>query len=257
MHNNQLLETLKDIGLDDNEARVYLAALSLGPSTVQKIARAAEVKRTTVYSDIESLQKKGLLHIESRGFKKSYVAESPDKLENVLELRKERFKSLLPEFSALYNLKGGESFVKYYEGLPAVKNVYESLVTDIKPHEKYFVISDLEKWYALDPEYFEDFRKRRAKLNIDIRMLLLDSEMARKDVQFQKNYNMKIKLLPQTSTLVTNMIVTPQRVAIHQLAAPVMAIVIENKSIIQMQQQLFEIIWNSLPDEEAQNGYNN
>ncbi len=250
MRNNELLSILGEIGLDENEAAVYLASLSLGPSTVQKIARGAEIKRTTVYSVIETLGKKGLMHAESRGFKKSYVAEPPEKLETVLELRKERFKSLLPEFSALYNLKGGESFIKYYEGLAAVKNVYENLIQDIKPHEDYLVVSDIDKWYALDPTYFEDFRKRRAKLPINIRMLLRDSEMARKDLALERNYNMHIKILPTSVKFITNMIVTPQRVAIHQLAEPIMAIVIENKSIIQMQRELFEIIWNSLPEKE-------
>lgn len=248
MASNEFLDVLREIGLDENESQVYLASLSLGPSTVQKIARGAEIKRTTCYSVVGSLEKKGLMHVEARGFKKSYVAERPEKLEAVLELRKERFKKLLPDFTALYNLKGGESFIKYYEGLEAVKNVYELLISDVRPHDDYLVISDTAKWYVLDPKYFDDFRARRAKLNIQIRMLLEDSELSRKDVTLEKQLNYKIKLLPPETNLITNLIITPQRVAIHQLTPPIMAFVIENKSIIQMQQQLFEIIWAGLPN---------
>lgn len=248
MKQNELLTILNEIGLDENESRVYLASLSLGPTTVQKIARVAEVKRTTVYSDIESLQKKGLMHIETKGFKKSYVAESPEKLETVLELRRERFHKLLPEFSALYNLKGGESFVKYYDGLEAVKNVYEQLLADAKPREDYLVISDTSKWSRLDQKYFDHFRMRRAKLNLKVRMLLEDSELSRRDYTMQKQLNSLIKFLPEGTSLIANLIITPRKFVIHQLANPIMAIVIENQSIIGMQKQLFDIIWDSISD---------
>ena len=248
MKNNTLLETLQESGLSENESRVYFAALSLGPATVLKIAQVAELKRTTVYPVIESLKHHGLMHVETKGFKKSYVVERPEKLESVLESRKERFKKLLPEFSALYNLKGGEGFIKYYEGLEAVKNVYDLLLKDAKPHDNHFVISDTSKWYTLDQNYFSRYRERRAKLNLNIKMLLENTKLSREDTKLEKQMGFRIKFLPLGTNLVIDCTITPQRVVIHQLTPPIMAIVIENKSIIQMQQQLFEIIWNSLSE---------
>lgn len=69
MKNIKLLETLKDIGLDESEAQVYLTSLSLGPTTVLRIARGGETKRTTVYGIIESLKNKGLMKVELKGLK--------------------------------------------------------------------------------------------------------------------------------------------------------------------------------------------
>ena len=85
MKNNPLLTTLTTLGLTDHEAAVYLAALSLGPATILKIAKAAEIKRTTVYSVIETLKLKGLVSVEVKGFKSLFVAEDPTKLETILE----------------------------------------------------------------------------------------------------------------------------------------------------------------------------
>ena len=113
----QLLGTLEKIGLVKHEAQVYLASLALGPSTVLKIAKEAGLPRTTVYSIIESLKKKGLIFIEEKGFKKLHAPQRPDQLEMVLEQRKQEFKNMLPEFSALYNLHAGESLIQYFEGL--------------------------------------------------------------------------------------------------------------------------------------------
>jgi len=88
---DQLLETLEKIGLSENESRVYLASLSLGGSTILTIAKEARLPRTTVYTIIESLKKKGLIFTEEKGFKKLYVPQSPEQLEVMLELRKQDF----------------------------------------------------------------------------------------------------------------------------------------------------------------------
>lgn len=248
MKNEKLTAALHDFGLTETEARVYVAALSLGPSTAQKIARAATIKRTTTYTVIDSLQQQGLMNIELRGFKRRFAAADPEHLATLFEKRRTTFKTILPELSALYNLKGGESLVKYYEGLPAVKTIYEDLLRTVRPHEDYLVISNLTQWLSLDKEHFTDFGLRRAKLPINIRMLLLPSEDAARYKKLERNFNFHIRLLPKQTKLTTNLVVIPQRVVVQQLTQPIIAVVIENKSAIQMHREMFEIIWRSIPE---------
>jgi len=248
MKNNKLLNALSAFGLSEHEAKVYLASLFLGPTTILKIAQHAEIKRTTIYSLIESLKVKGLMTIEIKGFKKFFTAENPEKLESILESRKNLLSQTLPEFSALYNLKGTESTLKYYEGIEGVKTAYESMLRDVNPKENYSIISDIEPWLSHDPDYFLDFTKRRAKKNINIRLLLVDSPTARAHKKLEKNYNEKIKILSAGTAIATNMVVIPKRIILHQLHEPLMAIAIENQSIIKLHQELFEIIWKSLPE---------
>lgn len=248
MKSDKLEKILIDLGLSENEAKVYLAALNLGPSTILKIARAAETKRTTVYSVIESLKQKGLINIELKGWKKLFVAENPEKLDSILENKRIELKDSLPELMAVYNLKGGEGFIKYYEGLEAVKSIYENILKDVNIHDDYSVVSNMDDWLKLDKKFFLDFIKRRAKLNINIRLLLQDSKVARDFKKAEKNYNEKVKILPKETSLTTNLIVIPKKVVIQQLTPPIMAIVIENKSIIKAHQEMFEIIWNSIKD---------
>lgn len=244
--NQKLANILKNLGLTDKESEVYLASLSLGPATILKLSQASGLKRTTIYSIIESLQQKGLMIIELHGWKKMFSAADPRKLEQVLENRKKELKSNLPELLSLYNLKGDESTLKYYEGLEAVKSVYESLIQDIKPHEDYFVITNIEEWLELDKSFFMDFIKRRAKLNINICLLFQESEEARKHQKFQQNYNEKVKILPRDNTFSVNLVITPQKVVINQMVPPIMAIVIENKNIIKVWQDIFRLLWTRL-----------
>ncbi len=248
MKNNKITSLLTDTGLSENEASVYFSALSLGPSTVLSISRAAELKRTTVYSILETLKQKGLMKIELRGLKKYFEAENPEKIESLLERRKEDFRKNLGEFMALYNLKGGESFIKYYEGLEGIKSVYEGLLKDAEPFKDYLVLSHMEPWMALDPEYFEDFIRRRAKMNFKIRALFQNSDLSQKLKRERGLYGVEIKMLPDKTLLTTNLVIIPKRIIIHQLHPPFFAIVIENKSIIQMHREMFEIMWQSIPE---------
>ena len=172
MLSKSLTKVLREIGLEENEAEVYLAALSRGPSTVLQLARVSEIKRPTMYGIVASLQQKGLMSVETHGFKKLYVPEDPNNLELVLERRKSELHKSLPELLALYNTKGTDGFIRSYEGLTAVKGVYEELLRDIRPHEEYLVISAQEQIFSLDERYFTDFIERRAKLPIKIRLLL-------------------------------------------------------------------------------------
>ncbi len=246
MSKKDLKFTLKEIGLSENEASVYLASLSLGPTSVLQISRVADLRRTTVYSVIEELKKKGLMNIEIAGFKQLYVAEDPKKLKAVLKNREAEFNELLPEFEALYNLKQSGSEIRYYQGLESVKNALNMILEDTKPHDEYLVIADQQKWYDQDPKFFQDFMEKRAKKPLKIRMLLRDSDLTREHKKFEKNYNISIRILPKETNLNTDLCITPQHLMIQQIKAPVIALMIDNQSIIETHREMFEIIWRSI-----------
>jgi HTH-type transcriptional regulator, sugar sensing transcriptional regulator len=246
MQTEALIQILTELGLSDKEAKVYLASLSIGSAAIQRITRTANIKRTTGYPVVNKLTEMGLMAREIKGLKETYVAENPAKLESMLELKRKKFHSLLPQLTGLYELQGNDSDIKHYQGLSGVKSVYEQLLADIKPHQEYLVISDEQRWLELDEKYFTNFLRQRAKLRIDIRMLLQDTPVARKAKKFERNLNQKIKLLPGNTTLLTNMVITPQKIVIHQLIPPINAIVIKNQSTILTLQQVFDIMWQSL-----------
>lgn len=244
MINQKLLNILVDLGLNEHEAKVYFASISLGPATILNIAKTAEIKRTTVYSVVEALIKKGLMNIVMKGWKKQYSALSPERLESMIESWREEFKKSLPDFMSLYNFKENESMIKYYEGLSGIKSIYEELLTDAKPGDYYLVISDTEKWKMLDEPYFNKFMERRFKKGIKPRMIFQHSESALK--QKGAYPNEEIKVLPPDTKLNINLIITPKRLVLLQITQPIMALVIENKNIIAMHKDLFELIWKTI-----------
>ena len=67
---DELKKELEHLGLSDKEARVYLAALEMGPSPVQDISHKAHVNRATTYVMIESLAARGLMSTFQKGKKR-------------------------------------------------------------------------------------------------------------------------------------------------------------------------------------------
>lgn len=247
MKNEKLLMVLKNIGLDKEEAEVYLSSLSLGPTTVLKIARASGLKRTTVYGVIDSLKDKGLMRIDVKGMKNLYVAENPENLDGMLENRKREFNEKLPDFMALYKLQGGEGSIKYYTGLRAMKKIYIDTLYDIKSGDEYLVITNQKKWFELDPDFWmKEYIEERAKLPCKTRIISENSDIAREHQKFQRNYNEEFRIFKEGTSINIDMVLTPNKLIIVDLLPPITTLVIENKNIIELQKQLFEIIWQSL-----------
>jgi sugar-specific transcriptional regulator TrmB len=200
MQNDKLLASLTQFGLDENEAKVYLAALALGQTTVLKISKNTGIKRTTVYEIVSALTQKGLMKKEINGLKTLFVAEHPGRLENTIDTKRAALLRVLPELEGLYNLKGTESSLKYYEGLAAIKNIYDEVLNELKPHDFYYAISNIDEWQSLDEDFF--FGKhveKRANLRLETRLIFIDSPLAKRRKETERNFNEEVHFLAKIS----------------------------------------------------------
>ena len=114
---------LKELGLAEKEAKVFLASLELGSSAVQEIAKKAEINRATTYVIIEKLMKKGLMSSVEKGKKTFFQTEDPKRLlklleeqEESLKRKEEEFKKYLPELETLFNIAEEKPKVRFFEG---------------------------------------------------------------------------------------------------------------------------------------------
>ncbi len=243
----KIINSLKELGLEEKEACVYLASLALGVTTILKLSKYSGVNRTTTYEIINSLEKKGLMKKEIHGLKTLYAPEHPERLENTLEAKRNTLSRLLPELEGKYHLKSTESSIKYYEGFTAIKNVYDDILKDLKPNDFYYAVSNTAEWEALGDDYFmKNHVEKRVNLGLKINLLFVDSPAAQKRKQFERNYNEEVRILPRDTNFHVDMVITPHKLVIFQLHEPLVALVIENKTMIEVQKSMFEIIWKGL-----------
>ncbi len=242
--NIEITKKMVEIGLKELEVRVYLAMLSLGETTVMKISHASGVKRSTVYPIIENLRNLGLVCVKNHGLKMVYVAESPARLSTIINRKQEDLLSILPALKSMYDAEGRNILIKTYEGVEAMKSVYDELLLELTHHDEYLVIGDPERWNSHARDYFKKYIKRRLKIDLAARLLLSYSPTAEEYKKYEKNFKEDIRLLPKKYKIDSNVIITKNKLIMHQMDNPAITIVIESRSVISLQKNLFEMLWN-------------
>lgn len=114
---------LSDLGLNDKEAKTYVAILELGSATIKPIANRAGLKRTSLYYFIDRLVALGLIaQTEIRG-RMHYQALPPSRLVDLQRERLQQVEHALPEFMSIFNLVKDKPRISYYEGSEQIKQL--------------------------------------------------------------------------------------------------------------------------------------
>jgi HTH-type transcriptional regulator, sugar sensing transcriptional regulator len=123
------------LGLTDGEARVYLALLKLGTSTVGPIVKASGVAYSKIYRVLDRLQEKGFASSIAYEMTKHFQATPPGRISDYLDERKEliaaqeqRLNELLPLLRK-HSAKGHpDESAQIFVGFKGLKTAYELLL---------------------------------------------------------------------------------------------------------------------------------
>lgn len=177
----KVAEQLGKLGLQPNEAKVYLALLELGQGTVSDISKTAQLNRTTGYDVLERLAMQGLANRTTLGGKKQmYIAEPPHRLRQYLENKKSQAErrlgdvsGLLPELQNLYK-KENKPVIKFFEGKEGITNIY---LHTLETKNVIYSILDLSQWLPAGYDQFgKDYVKERYKRRIKEKTLVLKNK---------------------------------------------------------------------------------
>ncbi|HTW96540.1 MAG TPA: helix-turn-helix domain-containing protein [Candidatus Methylomirabilis sp.] len=239
-----LLKDLEAVGLTEKEAQIYLAALELGETNVNRLAEKSKIKRTTVYLAVDSLKQKGLISSVKKNKKVFIYAEDPRLIEGMLEERKNKLAKIMPELLSLDNLLDRKPGVKYYEGDEGIKNILnESL-----KYPGTEMLSMFSEEYAtdFDESFFEDYYiPQRSKKRISVRAILPDIPKMRELVTRDEKSLRQSKLLPASiyNIKIEINIFGSNKVSIESFKEK-FGLLIESQLIHDSFKNLFETIWH-------------
>jgi sugar-specific transcriptional regulator TrmB len=188
-----VLQKLLDVGLNEREAKVYLALLELGEANIAKISQKARIKRSTVYDMLELLKEKGLISQSTLKKRPIYFAENPQKIIEDLETKKKGIEEVMPELVAVMNVLDKKPKMRYFEGTVAVKEIFEDTL-------QYFD-SEILTWFPypylnLGEDYFwKYYNVQRVKRKIWMRVIMPDREENQKISQKMKAYIVSTKFV--------------------------------------------------------------
>lgn len=159
---------LAKLGMNAKETKIYLKLLELGESGANILARSIGENRTSTYSLLNAMKKKGLLSFYERNKIKYFVPTDPTFLINRFLEGAKGMHRLLPELLAIHNkFSKTKPKITFYEGVDGIKQIGEILLEAPGSIRYSFMCID-EK--TIHPEikryYEEDFINRRIELGI-------------------------------------------------------------------------------------------
>jgi len=254
-------ELLNKLGFSDKSAKVYLALLQLGPSSVRKLAEFCELNRGTTYDTLKWLQEKGVVTFYQKDTKQYFVAENPEKLLNLVKNQETELKEAetrlnraVPELQALYNKGGERPVARYYEKDEIYKILQDVLDTCEETGEMVYRIYSAEGIREYLYDSFETFSDVRIAKGIGVKVIAIGEGGELRGLDERKW--LKVTRDPlltshykgegyQNSTYI---ILYPGKTAYISLNAksePV-GVVIENEGVFQTQKIIFDNLWKKL-----------
>jgi len=240
-----LEKELQEIGFNEKEARVYLASLELGQSTVQKISQKAGVNRATAYFIIESLTKKGLMSSFHQNKKQFFIAADPNRLSELLEQQKEsvkknekKLKELLPQLQSIDTKQKNRPVVKYYEGKEGILTMLEEFLK-----AKEGVISMAYSVDAVKGVFTEEeakrYKNKATKKNIKRKVIYTYKDGALEKASESKRIKVPFNIFPIKSDIA----IYDDKIRIASLGKRLVGIIIEDREIAESFKAILDLAW--------------
>lgn len=235
-------QLMKDIGLSEKEAKVYLILLSLGPSTVNTIAERSDLIRTTTYDILKTLREKGLVASLVRNKILHFEAADPQKIIENLDAKKQKVQNALPDLRKLHQIVPQGPTLELYEGVEGIRTVWQDILKEGTPLS---AISNYQSVFNTMKYFSPRFIQQRVQRKIPARLI---TEKTPGAIQtWKKNDKQELRetrFIPSLEHVKITEYIYGEKVAI--LATDPqnpLGILIRNKEFAEQQQILFELLW--------------
>lgn len=237
-------EILKEYGLTEKQATLYLASITLGTTSITDLAKKANLKRPTTYIIIDELLKKHLLVEVPKDKKIYYKPEHPEVLKQNLIHKTEQIKQLLPYLSSLHEKSSQIPKIRFYEGKEKIFKTHEEIFKAKEIWAVFSVDNFLTVFSKKDNEHFFRILIRNGGILYD---MAEDTKKAREFVKAKYRFGIaETKFLPKDMQFTTDILVFDNKVALISFEN-LTETIIEDESIAKTQKQLLQFIWATLP----------
>lgn len=244
-----LYESLSELGLSDGERKLYILSLSLGPTSIAKLAEHLGIPRPNLYKVIERLETFGLAKFsERKKFARTFVVEPPTMITELLKQKRDkialfdsRVTQSMPDLLAMYSQGELPTSIKILQGKEAYLKVFYQILDEEKVSVDF--CGSVEDYLGFLPQIDQDrWTKQRVARGTHVRVLALPGAEANRLSTVADEQLREIRWLPNEQTFQSAFQLFGNKVVIWQPHAP-LALLIEDQYIVKMLRALFEIMW--------------
>ncbi len=240
---------LFDISQEDQ--RIYTALLEHGPSSIRQLADITHINRGKTYEILKKLVSLGLVSFKRTGQQRRFVAESPERLHDLITEKKQELnhleesaQTLIPSLLALGKRRDGEPIVRFYEddeGVVAILRDVLNTVGKLETKEYYAYSSKPLRHYLY--RRFPNFTRRRIKEGIMVKVIAIGEGGDPVEIAERKWL-----AEPSREQLSSYVLMYGTKIATISLSAnnTPYGVVIDEPGVAATQRFLFEKLWQSL-----------
>lgn len=219
-------------GLTENESKLYIALLELGPSLAGIIARKSGLHRRTVYDTTEMLINKGLVGYILQNNRRLFQASNPQRLLEILEEKQQHLTPAVEELQKKYRQTSEKQETLFFKGREGLKQVFEDQLNE----KEILILGARENASEILNFYVKWYNKKRKKRKI-VTKVIAHSRKA------FKMWDADIRYLPEkyASPLAIN--IYGNKTAIILWSKNPLAIVINQKEITKGYKNYFDLLW--------------
>lgn len=237
------LELLKELGLSDAEATVYLSLLELGPSLAGPIIKKAGLHRATTYQVLSRLEEKGLVSSVEEDGKHTFEPASPKRLLDVLREQERRLSEALPNLQALAEEGLGKQEVTVYRGLRGLRTALNRLLEEVGRNGTYCDFGVSGMLHDVMGPYWYTFQGTKKKLGITS-YVIFNHSLKKTNPKVLQEYHGKYRFYPEEHASLTDTFIYKDTVAIAiWTAKPPIVVVIRNADNAKSYKNQFWLMW--------------
>ncbi len=233
-------EQLKEIGLTDNEVKIYLLLLKQGLMNPSEIAKKSGLHRGYIYDALERMQEKEVISSILKDKKKHFQAILPENLVELLRFRLENFQKIVPELIKLEQTKKEETRVDLHKGNKVYRVLLKEVISTLKENEEIYLIGIDEEVLLneVEPIYLKQYLNIIKSKNIKEKIII------KKGGKKIINPNIHYRELDDKYIGKTMQIIYNNKVAIFILGVPYYLIIIDNKEVAETYKRQFDLLWS-------------
>ena len=245
-------ESLEKLNLTPQQAKLYLAALEYSPATVATLSEKSGIERTACYPHLEDLVQMGLVTVHPDKGRNQYVAESPQKLSQLLDEKKEALKSFLPDLMSIFNVKGVKPKIRYYEGQEGIKTIFMNSIKE-GVEEKLHLMPVANVLEIVGEQFTRHYIEARTSRKISVRTMRNKGkiegpwEVTTTDPSLLR----EVRYLPDNFLLDNLIMIYNNTVAIVSSLHENYGLEIESKELTDTMRSFFELTWASARKNEV------
>lgn len=229
-------ETLKKLGLNDKEIKIYLEGLKLGYAKAIEIAKATNIERRTCYEILNRLKEKNYFSSIIKNGVQHFKAIDPKKLlENLKETQRE-YEMILPKLEELSNLPQEEIKIDILAGKEGLRTIFKDILREKKELLNFGGFTNFDKNdYILWSQFLRDVERQKIKEKV----------LYTKNEEVIKIKTGQYKLLTLKHETPTSAMIYGNKVAIIIFGEQKYSIIrIENKDFSKTYRKHFNHYWN-------------